>query len=87
MSRRHINRAAMLESVELYVAMQRATSEAEYQELLARHDACADANGFARLVPRTLRYAVARSRPPVAGIGKYRRRSALDSSKQCRNYL
>jgi hypothetical protein len=48
------NRAIASESVRLYIAMQSAQTEAEYAELLARHDACTDAMGFARLRPRTL---------------------------------
>jgi hypothetical protein len=46
-------RQRMLESVRLYVLMGQATTEAEFQELLAQHDACTNANGVSRLKPRT----------------------------------
>lgn len=54
MSRRHFNRDTMLESVRIRVRMQTKTTESEYQQLLARRDECTDANGFKRLIPRTL---------------------------------
>jgi hypothetical protein len=44
----------MKESIRLYLAMQRAQTEAEYAELLAQHDAFTYAMGFARLRPRRL---------------------------------
>jgi hypothetical protein len=34
--------------------MQEATTEAQFQELLAEHDICTDADGRPRLVTRTL---------------------------------
>jgi hypothetical protein len=42
------------ESIAIYLRMQRATTEAEFQELLREHDRCTDADGKPRLVPRTL---------------------------------
>jgi len=43
------------ESIAIYLKMQNATTEAEYQELLALHDQCTDADRKPRLKPRTLR--------------------------------
>ncbi len=55
MSRRtRIDREAIKESVRLYIQMQSATTEAEFQELLARHDACTDANHAPRMKLGTL---------------------------------
>jgi hypothetical protein len=45
-------RQRMLDSVQLHVLMEQATTEAEFQELLAQHDACTDANVVSRLRPQ-----------------------------------
>jgi hypothetical protein len=42
------------ESIAIYLKMQKAESEEEFQELLAEHDRCTDADGKPRLVHRTL---------------------------------
>lgn len=42
------------ESIAIYLELQEATTEEEFAELLARHDACTDADDKPRLVPRTL---------------------------------
>lgn len=42
------------ESIAVYVAMQKVTTEEEYQEMLAEHDRLTDADGVPRLVARTL---------------------------------
>jgi serine/threonine protein kinase len=47
--RQHLHR-----SIALYLKMQEATTEGEFQELLAEHDACTDADGRPRLVARAL---------------------------------
>jgi hypothetical protein len=44
--------AHLHETIRLYLAMQRATTEAEFAELLAEHDRLMDADG--RLRPRTV---------------------------------
>jgi hypothetical protein len=41
-------------SIALYLKMQAAQTEAEFQALLAEHDACTDADARPRLVTRTL---------------------------------
>ncbi len=52
--RTKVNNAHLRESIALYLRMQAATTEAEFRELLARHDACTDADGKPRLACRTL---------------------------------
>jgi hypothetical protein len=42
------------ETIRVYLAMQRATTEAEFAELLAEHDRLTDADGLPRLRARTL---------------------------------
>jgi hypothetical protein len=42
------------ESIAIYLKMQKAETEEEFQELLAEHDRCTDADGKPRLVHRTL---------------------------------
>ena len=41
-------------TIQLYLAMQRATTEAEFADLLAEHDRLTDADGLPRLQARTL---------------------------------
>jgi hypothetical protein len=42
------------ESIAIYLKMQKTESEEEFQELLAEHDRCTDADGKPRLIHRTL---------------------------------
>jgi hypothetical protein len=42
------------ESIQVYLRMQKATTEEEFAKLLAEHDWCTDGDGHPRLVPRTL---------------------------------
>jgi hypothetical protein len=42
------------ESIAIYLKMQRAESEEKFQQLLAEHDRCTDAEGKPRLVHRAL---------------------------------
>jgi hypothetical protein len=44
----------LLESIAVYLKMQAATTEEEFQTLLAEHDRLTDADDVPRLVPRTL---------------------------------
>jgi hypothetical protein len=41
-------------SIAVYLKMQKAESEAEFQNLLVEHDSCTDAGGKPRLIHRTL---------------------------------
>ena len=53
--RRSRRRPAHLhDTIRVYLAMQRATTEAEFAALLAEHDRLTDADGLPRLRPRTL---------------------------------
>jgi hypothetical protein len=47
-------RSRLHESIRLYLQMQKATTEEEFQSLLVQHDACTDADGVPRLSARTL---------------------------------
>jgi hypothetical protein len=42
------------ESIAIYLKMQKAETEEEFQQLLVEHDRCTDADGKPRLVHRTL---------------------------------
>jgi hypothetical protein len=46
--------AHLHETIQVYLAMQRATTEAEFAELLGEHDRLTDADGLPRLRQRTL---------------------------------
>jgi hypothetical protein len=46
--------AHLHETIRVYLAMQRATTEAEFATLLAEHDRLTDADGLPRLRQRTL---------------------------------
>ena len=52
--RRRRQPAHLHESMRVYLAMQRATTEAEFAKLLAEHDRLTDADGLPRLRARTL---------------------------------
>jgi hypothetical protein len=53
------------QAIQVYLKMQKAESEGEFQRLLAEHDRLTDADGKPRLVARTLEQF--RRGPPVAG--------------------
>jgi hypothetical protein len=49
-----VKNAHLHESIRLYMAMQKATTEEEFDALLAEHDRCTDADDKPRLAARTL---------------------------------